>query len=81
MNDRRRIATVAVCCVLAAITPFIAGIAGGAVGLVPLGYAIWLLVRSGWAVSTRLASSALALVATGGLMVGFLILATLSSGD
>ncbi len=81
MSEKRRITTVTGCCVIAAVTPFIAGISTAILGLIPLAYAIWLLARSKWALSTRILLSAVALVATGGLVVGLLILATLSSGD
>ena len=81
MSGRRRITTVVACCVIAAITPFIAGVLTAVLGLIPLAYAIWLLARSDWALSTRIFLSAVAVIATGGLAVGFLILATLGSGD
>jgi hypothetical protein len=81
VSTSRRIALVVGCCVLAAITPFIAGISTAIFGLIPLGYAIWLLARSEWAVSTRVFLSALALLATGALVIGLLILATSASRD
>lgn len=46
-----------------------------------MAYAIWLLARSDGALATCLLLSAVALVATGGLVIAFLILATLATGD
>ena len=81
MSNRRRIVGVLGCCVVAAATPFVAGLTSAIVGVVPLGCAIWLLARSEWSLRTRLIASMVVLAATFGLVIAFLILATSASGD
>jgi|tagenome__1003787_1003787.scaffolds.fasta_scaffold20502047_2 hypothetical protein len=81
VTQTRRIATVAACCGIAAITPFIAGVSTAVLGLIPLAYAVWLVAQSQWPRSTQLLVSAVVVVATGALVIVFLILATVASGD
>jgi hypothetical protein len=71
----------AACCLLAAVTPFIAGIETAFLAVVPIGCAVWLLARSGWSYATRLVAFIAILGLAFGLLVGLLILVTATSGD
>jgi hypothetical protein len=81
MSDAKRIACVAGCCVLAAVTPFVAGLAAALLAIAPIALAIWLLVHSGWSTSTRVVASVLVVGSTLALMIAFLLVATQASGD
>ncbi len=81
MSDRWRISSVAVCCLLASISPFVAGISTAVVGVVLVLSAVVLIGRSSWSSPTRLVASVAAVGGTLGLTVAFLILASLASGD
>ena len=81
VSDTRRAGTVALCCVLATFAPFIGGVRMGAVGLLPLGYALWVVSRSTWSNWTRVAVVLAAVAVAVGLAIGLLILVTASSGD
>lgn len=67
-----RMASVGVFCLLAALSPFIAGRSIAIAGLVPLGCAIFLVARSPWSRTARVAVSAAVVVATVALFIGFL---------
>jgi hypothetical protein len=67
-----RVVTVAGCCLLAALTPFYAGLPAVFLGLIPLGVAGWLIGRSGWSSRTRVMTSLTVLVLTTALFIGFL---------
>jgi hypothetical protein len=79
VNDRRRVAAVIGCCVIAAVTPFIAGVITAVGGILLLGCAVLLIARSKWSLPTRLVASAVAVAATLALLTGFLILAVWDS--
>jgi len=75
-SDALRVAAVVACVLLAAITPFIVGAAGVVLAIVPLGFAVWLIVRSHWPAVTQVVVTVAVLALTAGLVVLFLILAT-----
>jgi hypothetical protein len=75
----RRIAGVGVCCLLAAMIPFVAGLSTAFLGLVPLGLAIWLVARSEWSSRIRVATVLGVLVVTLALFVALLALALRST--
>jgi hypothetical protein len=61
-------------CLLAALSPFVAEHISALVGVVPLGCAIWLVAKSPWPLSTRIAVSVTAVAGTIALFVGVLLL-------
>lgn len=73
-RDLGRVVAIAVCCLLAAVSPFYAGLPSAVLGLVPLGLAIWLVARSSWSSRTRVTTSLGVLVVTIALFVGLLAL-------
>ena len=69
-----RVGWVGALCLLAAASALIARWTTPIVGLVPLGCALWLVARSPWPLSTRIAVSVTAVVGTIALFVGVLLL-------
>ena len=78
-GDVRRVIAVSACCLLAALTPFYAGVPAAVLGLVPLAVAIWLVTRSDWSSRTRVTASIAVLVVTIALFIGLLALAALTT--
>jgi hypothetical protein len=66
------VTTVGVFCLLAAFSPFIAGRSTAVAGLFPLSCAIWLVARSQWSLTARVAGSAAVVAATVALFIGLL---------
>jgi len=71
-SDLSRVIAVASCGVLAALAPFYAGISLAFLGLIPLGLAVWLVMRSGWSSRTRVTTSLALLGGTIALFIGLL---------
>jgi hypothetical protein len=67
MSNAARLSAVDVCCLLAAMAPFLAGARTAALAVVPLGVAIWLLGTSPWRTRTRLG------VFLGALLAGVIV--------
>lgn len=74
-RDLGRVVALAACCLVAALTPFYAGFPAGAVGLVPVGLAIWLVTRSAWSPRTRVTTSLAVVAVTIAIFVGLLAVA------
>ena len=74
-GDALRVIGVGACCVFAAVTPFYAGASAAIVAVVPLTFAIWLVIRSEWSSRTRVTTVLAVLAVTVALFVGLLVLA------
>jgi hypothetical protein len=72
LSGAARVTAIGVFCLLAAVSPFIAGRSTAVAGLVPLSCAIWLVARSRWSPTARVAGSAAVVVATVALLIGLL---------
>ena len=81
MSNEVRVVGAAAFCVVAAVAPFIAGDITAVLGLALLAGAVWLIAGADWPVARRVVASAVAVGATVALVVVFLVLATLVSGD
>jgi hypothetical protein len=77
----RRASWVGALCLLAVLSALIARWTTPIVGLVLLGCALWLVARSPWPLSTRIALSVTAVVGTIALFVGVLLLVVTYSYD
>jgi hypothetical protein len=76
----RRVIAVCACCLLAALTPFYAGVpAATTLGLVPLAVAVWLVARSDWSSRTRVIVSLAVPVVTIALLVSLVALSALTN--
>ena len=64
---------------LAAVTPFIGGAAGIVLAVVPIGIAIWLIVRSQWPPVTQVIVTVAVVALAIGLVLVFLVLVTATS--
>jgi hypothetical protein len=68
-----RVASVGALCLLAALSPFIAGRTTAVFGLVPLSGSIWLVAKLPWSRTHRVVVSVAIVVATIALFLGVLI--------
>jgi len=67
--------------VLAAVTPFIAGLVTAPLAIAPIGRAIWLVAGSKWSVLTQIVASVLVVGSTLVLVIAFLLLTSWVSSD
>ncbi len=66
---------------LAAVTPFIAGLVTAPLAIAPIGRAIWLVAGSKWSVLTQIVASVLVVGSTLVLVIAFLLLTSWVSSD
>lgn len=77
-GDVRRVIAIGMCGLLAALSPFYAGLAAAALGLIPLGLGVWLVTSSAWSSRIRVTGVLIVVAGTVALFVGLLALATLA---